>query len=269
MNRPCRSSLPSPLFTACQQQQQQQQTPSRCVPKHSGSPLQGASGDRGSVSNGTSDGAISKPVGSNISVSSSSSSSDTDSGDAAVKKTKTVNRTRRERPVGVRARVLFSFEASGPGELSVTAGQPVRALYHVGKRWLFVLTGAGQVGYIPFLYAAKEAWAPCRPVPSMRRYCREFSPQPAQQPAAADCPGEQRLCLPADLSRPPAMAPEERLPASEESSDSRRGGRDRAACDWSRLGLRCRVLSRRGAAGHRSFNRLLSTGLADLHSTAQ
>ncbi|PAA89686.1 hypothetical protein BOX15_Mlig029396g1 [Macrostomum lignano] len=57
----------------------------------------------------------------------------------------------------------------------------------------------------------------------MRRYCREFSPQPAQQPAAADCPGEQRLCLPADLSRPPAMAPEERLPASEESSDSRRG----------------------------------------------
>uniref|UniRef100_A0A1I8FBE2 Rhomboid-like protein n=1 Tax=Macrostomum lignano TaxID=282301 RepID=A0A1I8FBE2_9PLAT len=78
-------------------------------------------------------------------------------------------------------------------------------------RWLFVLTGAGQVGYIPFLYAAKEAWAPCRPVPSMRRYCREFSPQPAQQPAAADCPG------------PPAMAPEERLPASEESSDSRRG----------------------------------------------
>uniref|UniRef100_A0A1I8F447 Kinesin motor domain-containing protein n=1 Tax=Macrostomum lignano TaxID=282301 RepID=A0A1I8F447_9PLAT len=38
-------------------------------------------------------------------------------------------------------------------------------------------------------------------------------------------PGEQRLCLPADLSRPPAMAAEERLPASEESSDSRRGAR--------------------------------------------
>uniref|UniRef100_A0A1I8FIX1 Uncharacterized protein n=1 Tax=Macrostomum lignano TaxID=282301 RepID=A0A1I8FIX1_9PLAT len=69
-----------------------------------------------------------------------------------------------------------------------------------------------------------------------------FSPQPAQQPAAADCPGEQRLCLPADFEQAA------RDGAGGEAASLRGSlpivaGVDETepACDWSRLGLRCRA----------------------------